>query len=650
MKLFITLCVFVIVLLALLFVADRNRGKVEPILAFVNRLSVWQVSLALFVSTLLLDSIHIFYKKIPFVADEVYTLSGGAFFAGYDWSSYMSVHKFYNFGYTMLLSPLFRIINDPVMLYRSLLFVNVVLEGLAIVVAYRVLRVQLGLNNTKSIAIALASACSSLILQFHTYVYNEMPLALLVWLSFAILLRLIDTKGKEKVLLSVLLGLFVGYTYIIHSRCVILFVAVAVLLISYLLVYRKWLCNPVATGVTFGAVIYGSRRLIDYVQVHLYRIGLSENMNNSVEDVVTGGTGSRYENFKSLTGIFKLIKQFLSLAGAMNIALGGLLLILTIVALYAVFRYHKDYQKDKAGKQMFVMGVFSFISFWGIVACIAIIGANNGFARFLAYSRYFTPFIGPFLLFAFVMLLKNRHLSEKALWMWTGIGSVAVALVYVFYSLPVFQGVSMKNNASLYMFMCFSLYEEQVNFSKNVIAVALAIMVAGSVLFLLLYRKRRIIPMCMMVFGFSVILFWNLEQRQNQQASDRRYEMSNGSYAVLQSGIPFNDLDVYYGGSGLYTKATVFTLYNKDVTYLDDVNVLKDLEDAVLLTNQPVKYLENANTDIYQLDDNEYILTENQDMSEALASAGYTRVECSKEDTEAAKKAYEAKQAEKVAP
>lgn len=616
MKLLIMLSILTLLVFGFIYVTDKNRKGLDAVIVRINGMKPWTVTLCLFLGCFILDGLHIFYKQTPFVADEVYTLSGGAFFAGYDWSSYMSLHKFYNFGYTMLLAPLFRLFQNPVSLYRSLLTSNVVLECISIVLVYRILRLQLKADNVKSILLAVASSASALILQFHTYVYNEMPLTLLVWLALAIMIRLVDAKGIERIILSLVLGFFVGYTYLIHSRCVILFVTVALIIVLYLLLYRAWICNPILTGASFATTILVGKKLIDYVQVHLYQLGLSESMNNSVEDVVSS-TG-RYENLKSIGGIIKVLKQFLSLAGALNIATGGLLLILTIVSLYCIVKYRKMYVEHGLGKQLFILTVFGFVGLWGTVACIALVGAMNGYPRFMAYSRYFTPFFGPFLLLGILMLFANRDLKKPVLWGITLFGDALVALVYLFYSYPVMKGTSMKQNASLYMFLCFSRYEEQVRFSKNVFIIAFFVMIAGSILFLLWYQKRRILPMCVLLIGFSCSLFYCIEERQNRAASARRYEMSNASYALLESGVLDEVEQINYGGSGMFSKAVLVTLFNRRVTFVEDLNAVTDLDNQVILTDMPGKYLKHEEAYIYQLDKNEFIMTTNEGLSNEL--------------------------------
>ena len=176
------------------------------------------IMLAMFIFIVAFEGRYALCRKLPFVADEVYTLSGATFFAGHDWSNYMSLHKFYNYGYTMLLSPIYRLFTDPVMIYRRMLFVNVIVHALTAVVAYYVVNRQLKCNKTESALIALVSTCNAIVMFFRGFVYNELPMTLIVWLIVLLMLKLINETGSRRVIWSVVLAFITAYAYSIHSR------------------------------------------------------------------------------------------------------------------------------------------------------------------------------------------------------------------------------------------------------------------------------------------------------------------------------------------------------------------------------------------------------------------------------------------------
>lgn len=557
----------------------------------------------LFLGVVLAEGWIVFYRKLPFVADEVYSLSGASFFAGYDWSSYMSLHKFYNFGYTMLLAPIYSLFQNPVYIYRMMLFVNVILHAVTVLIAYHIMNNKLNYNKVTSLAIALASACSSIILFFKGFVYNELPLAFIVWMMILLLLELTDADKKKRIILSILLALVTAYSYSIHGRCILVFATFAVLCILYLFVYKKWIMQPVFFAVVFSACIYGQKILRNYVQTNLYRVGLDVNMTNSPEQIIT--STSRYSVLTSLEGIKKIILNFFSLSGAMTIELGGLLTIVTVVTLYYFFKNFKAYRKGEGDRKIFILMIFSMVSFWGMVACVALLGASNGKERFLVYSRYFTPFIGPFLMFGLWALKENKSLSHRKLAVFSGILTLVVCLIYVFYSYPVLDGTSMKKNASLYFFMPFARYSGQTNFSKNVFAIALVVLIGYTIFQLFLYRRKQFVATCMAAFIFSTALFLGVEERQNRPASMRRYEKCDETYSLLKENLP-DEIDVIFcGGTELYRKAVLVSLYDESIEY--DVLKIKNEDNAILLADS-LEAVEQYNPKyVLQIDKDEWI-------------------------------------------
>ncbi len=540
-------------------------------------------------------------RKLPFVADEVYTLSGATFFAGYNWSNYMSLHKFYNYGYTMLLSPVYRIFTDPVVIYRCMLFINVILHALTVLVAYYVVNHQLKCKKTESIAIALVSTCNAIVMFFRGFVYNELPMTLIVWLIVLLMLKLINETGTRRIIWSLVLAFVTAYAYSIHSRCLILFVTVAFICLIYLLVYRKWLVQPVAFLVVFVTSIQLQKRLLSYVQTNLYQVDLGQKMVNTTEQVVT--STSRYEVLTTFSGIKKVICNFFSVAGGATIETAGILTIATVVALYYSVKNYKRIVKEN--REYAVLFLFSTIVLWGMVACVALLGAGNGRYRFLLYTRYACPFIGPFLLCGLWAIKEQDNLSLKGIAIGSGVITGIVGIVYVFYSLPILKGKSMTSNASLYFFRMFSLYPKQQKFSKNVFGVALALLVGYTCFLLFMQYKKCFITMCITTLIFAGGLYIQLERNQCIPASDRRYEASNATYELLQNDWNQENSNIYCAGTENYRKAVLVTAYDKAIEY--DMEQLTIQDNTVILTNKESELADYQAPYVIQLDNNEWV-------------------------------------------
>ena len=303
---------------------------------------------------------------------------------------------------------------------------------------------QLKCNKTESALIALVSTCNAIVMFFRGFVYNELPMTLIVWLIVLLMLKLINETGSRRVIWSVVLAFITAYAYSIHSRCLVLFVTVAIVCLIYLILYKKWLVQPAAFLAVFITAIQLQKSLLSYVQTHLYQVELGKKMVNTTEQVVT--STSRYEVLTSLDGIKKIICNFFSVAGATSIETGGILTIVTVVVLYYAVKNYKQITKEK--KEYVILFLFSTIILWGMAACVALLGAGNGRYRFLLYTRYVCPFIGPFLLCGLWTIQQQTNLSFKGIVIGSGVITAIVGAVYVFYSLPILKGESMTSNAS----------------------------------------------------------------------------------------------------------------------------------------------------------------------------------------------------------
>jgi hypothetical protein len=525
------------------------------------------------------------------------------------------MYGFYNFGYTMLLTPICKLVSDPVAIYRLLLFCNVIIHALIVVTVYAIIRYKLECRKIVSIAFAIVCGCNALVLHFKGFMYNEMPLALIVWITILLLLVLTNAGKKKRFILSAILGLVCAYAYLIHSRCVIVYGAVAVLVFLYLIVYRKWLVQPVAFVPIFALCISVEKVLVAYVQKYLYLQSSGQNMTNSVEHVVTGTW--RYRAFTSLDGLKNLFCYFFSLSGATAIETGGLLTIVTVVVLYYMKKNWKKYCRGEEKKTWFVLMVFSVVSLWGMVFAIAMTGAANEKYRFLAYTRYFMPFLGPFLLMGMMILRQYKEMKYKWIVFWSGMITVIVGAVYWFFCYPIMDQKTMREITSYYFFMPFSRYPKQIKFTRNVIIIAVGVLVVYTIFLLMLYKRRQTIALGMAVLIFSCVLCWRVEKKQCEPASQKRYNMANSTYDLYEDGVLSEELDVYCAGNGLFKKAVISLCYDKDISY-DMKNNVEISNCTVILSNSAENILQYNPLYVYQLDSNEWIGTWNTELRKIL--------------------------------
>lgn len=601
-SLFFAMLVFGVVWLVL----EKKRGIWKRVTGFIESRRERTIYVVLFFGTLLLLGWTPMLRFLPLSADEISTMSGAAYFADYDWSAYMHMKKFYNFGYTMWLSPVYRLFQDPVTIYRAMLFCNVFVHAIIVLLAYRILRVNLKCSKCYSLAVSIVCTCNALVIFFRGYLYNEIPLTLIMWLTVLLLLELSEAEGKKRIVLSVILGFVMAYAYLVHSRCLILYGALLLLVLLYLFVYRKWLIQPVSFAVIFAAGIYCSSRLVDYVQIHLYQKGTGVVMQNSVEHVATGTW--RYRALLSLDGVKDLICRFFTHSGALSVQTGGILTLVTVVVLYYLIKNFSRLKKGEESRKTFILLLYSSFATWGMVAASALTGASNKKIRFLAYSRYAVPFIGVFLLIGLLLMKRYKKLDFRKIAIWTMVLTIAVGLIFFLYMYPMVANVSMKKNTtSFFLFIPFARNPLNPRFSKWAFGIAVSLLIAFTMGLLFLYRKRQMTAICIAVLIYSMCLLWQVEQQKCSPASEMRLELANAGQELVQdreSG-QLNNGNLYCIGTDSYKKILLFLCYDvKDIIY-DETEIVPNTGD-ILVGNSLKNMSLYEPKYIYQLDSNEW--------------------------------------------
>lgn len=542
-------------------------------------------------------------RYLPISGDETYTISGAAYFAGYNWSAYMHLKKFYNFGYSLWLTPLYKIFDDPVTIYRMMLLFNILLHAITTLMIYHILRAKFQCSKCVSIAVSLVGGCNAVMLFFRGFVYNEMPLSFVVWLVILLLLELSESTGRKRALLSVLLGAVAAYAYIIHSRCIIVYIALGLLVLLYLAVYKKWLVQPLSFAVIFASLIYVEHLLVDYVQKNLYLQGTGTAMPNSVEHVVTGTW--RYKPLLSLNGIKTLICQFFSLSGALSIKTGGVLTIVTVAVLYYLVKNISGYCKGEEDKKIFILSLFSTMSLWGMVVAIALTGAANGKIKFLLYTRYFSPFLGPFLMCGLFLLIRYTKFRFRWIMIWSVLLTIAVCGVYYFYTYPILDGENANDITSFFFFRAFAKDPTKLQFTRSTFLIALALFVAFTGGCIFLYKRKQMIAFCVAAMIFSVCLFGKVEELKCSVASERRCAVTDATVELMKNVDSYEIENVYCIGPDRFKKSLIFTCYDKDIIY--DEAGIQPARGDVVVSNSVESVLSYNPVYVYQMDNNEWI-------------------------------------------
>lgn len=198
--------------------------------------------------------------------DESFLFLPAAEWAGYDWSGLSGMYRYYGYGFVVFLTPLFKWIQDPVLLYRIMVFLMILLQAAVAPVVYHLLRRFFGMQDGAAILL-ISTLVSYLVFLRAVYVYNEFVYDTGFWLSLWVLLSLQDAgeNKKKRIGLTVLLLGVLTYEMTVHSRAVTLFLALGVTFFFYLWTYRKSILSVPAGLLLGGAGLLLAEKGIDYI-------------------------------------------------------------------------------------------------------------------------------------------------------------------------------------------------------------------------------------------------------------------------------------------------------------------------------------------------------------------------------------------------
>ena len=290
--------------------------------------------------------------------DEFSTLAVPAILAGKDWSALSSVAGFHGYGASILLTPFFFFISDGVLLYKISLILCLLFRVICTFISFWIAKNVFELGENKSLIVALVcnfgmlssddgAALSSLM---------EVPLTLI---TLVFLFFVLKAQFGNKKRYWIFAGVVLAYGSLIHSRILIVYFSVIIILLIYALKYRK--LNKTI------AILLGISFLISYVlfsQLDSIIMDLVYKTDSGVELITTtsGIATTRIATYASwlFDGdlLQSFIKLFLSLMGAFSFySFGTIWIFLYACVWYIINNIGKN---NLQPKEQMIMGISLF--------------------------------------------------------------------------------------------------------------------------------------------------------------------------------------------------------------------------------------------------------------------------------------------------
>ena len=552
------------------------------------------------------------------VSDDVALLSTAAFFAGDNWNSIISNAGYYGFGFYGLFFFLFRMKLEAETIFRVIVSCVSIMQALSAPICMWVMYYTFHITNWKY-CFASSLLVSYLVVNRVCTVSNEHPINFLVWIVILLFCHIFNKVNEgKKTNTVILLILLLLYGLTIHTRSLVLCLAIAVGMFIYALVYksRKVISKKVFLIAFFLLGIYFLiNKSIAFVQQNLWISDETSTLRNASYSV----------SINDELSVFDIIKTvYLIIVGQIN-AINFFTVGLSAFLLWAIGKFLiENIRKRTACKEekcLFAMSAILILAIGGMIFAHSLSwlsGVAEGIIsddyasvyafKAFSYLRYFMPFIGPLTMVGMVICYykKNEIMSYIH-------GSHYLCCVLLIQWMA-FIFPKLKDNPQGFTtgLAGLGLVKDYAKVDEGNYYFMIHIFIVGLFIFSYLLKKQRYKFLLGGLIGIMVYQYFFCAYYSDYRVSRDNMKMINSGYEILDQiqedeDITFPVLYVY--DASTKTDHQNFYLYQFYFPYCHIVPELPEdgVEDVILITNKKID--DQLDDDYYskRLDNNEYL-------------------------------------------
>ncbi|MCD7882919.1 MAG: hypothetical protein LUI87_04305 [Lachnospiraceae bacterium] len=547
------------------------------------------------------------------ISDEVATMSTGAYFAGLDWSSVVSNAGYYGGGFSILLTPIFMLTDDPVIIYRVALIFSAFLQSLVAPISYHLMKKYFKLESRRMLLI-ISVCCSFMIVTRANFVFNEHMLILIVWLLAWVLCALCNClNGKKKILYTLLLLLLLSYALTVHIRSAVLWIAVVIAVMCFFIKTRKWLVSRIVFAVGGVCGYFSANYFIKFIQGNIWLLGQGETIRNSTIDLtikvsITDPTvWSAW--LKTIVGQIYTIGYFS----------GTIMFFSIIIFVPVIFQWIFNINHDeKNSDDTYFVIAFVFMGCvamtivgqaitWLSSAVTALKGGNSyGFKAF-TYIRYFAPYCGPVFMITLLYLIDNKEniisIIKKTL-----IFLLIIQTYWMYSIVPLLDGES--SGSEFFVGLIGQIMGKYSDIYMYIVPMMIIIIIFLTLFFLSV--KQKIHMAYILVFSFLLLEYNCGSYSWDIYNGEVAYNKVSAGYELIRE-IEDNDYvisDTLYVIDSLASDHRTFYLYQ---FYLNRYTIIpyapdESCAEAIVFCNTGTNsQLLNQGYKVFQLDNNEWV-------------------------------------------
>ncbi len=341
---------------------------------------------------------------IGIINDEFGYWGIAASFAGKDWSELLSTTPYYAYGYSMIVTWLYHIFDDPTVIYRVALIMNVIMIVFSFWIAYKCGKIMFPHLSSECILLVCfaITVYSNNIIQAQI-AWTETLLYMLYWLTFYVFLSIIEKTETKYIIIFACLN---AYMYFVHQRTLGVILTSSIMIIV-LLITKKISIKQVVfyCGIIIALLWAGENIKADIIEWLFTNKELTA-MNNYSGQVSKVG-----DIVHSLKGFMLLIQSVLGklfYLGLSTFLIGFVsLFLLAKQSLFGGIAFLKSKLKRIDDRTM--IALYLFLSYMATFM-IAAISMYQPYGRLdlLLYGRYMEFAIGPLLLIGIVAVIQKK--------------------------------------------------------------------------------------------------------------------------------------------------------------------------------------------------------------------------------------------------
>ena len=474
--------------------------------------------------------------NIPPVLDEVGILANSAYAAGYDWSetTYTMGGFYYKYGISLLYAPFLKAIDDPYILYKVLLSINVFLYAFVPVIAYTIQKKHLQMKRLVAVLFAIIVGAIPCCFIFQLYAKADSMLIVLPWVVLYLVMELSGTNsGRKKTVLSILLAAVSMYSYMVHTRGVVIIIALILTIVLAGVLNKKCVINIPAFLVTAAILL----------AVDKWLSGL-------FYDGVYGAYGTAHASAESFE--FSELKKIFTLPGLKTLgrliigwlftgmtATSGLLgvgvlggIIFGIKEFWIKIFKKKTVEIEKETESVRpserILSIYSVLSMLGVFAMgilfffppvykylnvEAVVRSDR-----LIYERYMAAAFGPLVLYGLYLLYRGS----------TNIGQKAKRAVLII------SGAAFAGIIALFMFECVEYIEGVQGNSRYIIGLSMFLKVSGgSTNAIFPDMSQSLLKAGLLGFGLYILLAVLSEVKADKKSAGKLILLAGTALAAL---------------------------------------------------------------------------------------------------------------------